>query len=207
MSEGIGDRSYSSGPTFTLQPFPSINIDHVTDTDATPRSRRRAETLTQVASAFVPTSTPDSRERSPTRTQLPTASNQRKPSKALSGQRKLISHVLEDLEARPRPPDIWDSLSIDEKSISGERRLGQLAKSVKDAVTSRQNVTSSRSTAFRDADSDEEELPGDTYSTDETLTRLEKLKDVLLIAQSQGWHIFNDGSVVFYLTRTEPVLT
>jgi hypothetical protein len=180
------------------QPFPSINIDHVAD-PATTRTRKRAGTLSQVASSFIPTSAFDADEKSPIRSHP--APTQRKPSKARNGHLKLILHVLEALESRPRPPHIRNGAAAYIKASDSDKTLGKLAQSVKDAVTSRQ--ATSRSNTSRDADSDEEDSPGECFFTDETLTRLEELKEVLLVAKSQGWHIFDDGSVQLHLDRFE----
>ena len=195
MSDGEHNQPRLVEQSLPIQPFPSINIDHVADIEKTPRQRRRAGTLSHVTSVFIPGASFESGEKSPTRPRLTTSPNLRKPPKARSGQLKLVLHVLEELETRPRAPRVWANLYPTDRPTNSEGALGQLAQTVKDAVTSRHNVTPSRSNGVHDVDSDEEEAAGDAYSTDETLTRLEKLKDVLLVARSQGWQIFDDGLV------------
>lgn len=92
---------------------------------------------------------------------------------------------------------VWDVMASSDKTSHGDSTLGQLAQTVKAAVSSRQGPpqAAARSISAHDADSDEEDSHEAVFTTDNTLDGLEKLQNVLLVAKDQGWHIFQDRSV------------
>ncbi|TFK42558.1 hypothetical protein BDQ12DRAFT_676416 [Crucibulum laeve] len=118
------------------------------------------------------------------RAQLPVRTNNR----AKNESRKLLLHVLNQLQNRPRPPSVSDTFSNVVPDVT-DKRFDAFVGTVKDAVKLRSNRVGVRS----DVDDSDEEID-QSFSTDTTFDLMVQLKDVLNISVVQGWHIFDDGS-------------
>jgi len=122
----------------------------------------------------------------------------RKPSnkRALNETRKLLSHVLVQLENRKTPASVVDTLM--QASDPGSRGISAVAERLKEVVkvANRSDSRTPINNADRQDESDEED-DGSEFTTDETYDLLLQLKDVLVISTAQGWAIFDDGSVIY----------
>lgn len=133
----------------------------------------------------------------------PASSNREKPSspvqqgldKARDESRKLLAHVLRELENRPLPPSVFD----DYKFVAVEKE----GKGLAGVVESVRNVTMFKSTKQKEShhgrtmssldDSNEDEDTQDAvFSTDATFDLMSQFREVLVIMQAQGWKVFDD---------------
>jgi len=126
----------------------------------------------------------------------------RKPSnkRALNETRKLLSHVLAQLENRKTPASVVDTLM--QATDAGSRGISAVAEKLKEVVkvANRSNSRAPVNNTDRQDESDEED-DGSEFTTDETYDLLLQLKDVLVIATAQGWAIFDDGLVPCHLSE------
>ncbi|KAF9264659.1 hypothetical protein L218DRAFT_195329 [Marasmius fiardii PR-910] len=97
--------------------------------------------------------------------------------------RKLLGHVLNQLNHRTMPSTVYDGFDLlgDEKSVGGSMKGG-----VKGGGNYRLVEPVHSSTL-------EDEGSSDAFSTDETFELMVQLRDVLIMAAAQGWQIFDDG--------------
>ncbi|KAF7976726.1 hypothetical protein HWV62_5909 [Athelia sp. TMB] len=119
---------------------------------------------------------------------LPTAS------KALNESRKLLAHLLVQLQNRTLPPPVFDAFK-DVSGLPNETRLADVVKSVRAAVRlngGRADMRAQPSLSQRD-DSDEDDDSEQGFTTDATFSLMSQLKDVLLISRAQNWQIFHDS--------------
>lgn len=118
-------------------------------------------------------------------------------SKALNESRKLLAHLLGQLQNRVLPPPVFDAFR-DINNNSTDKGLADVVQTVKAAVkfkTGRRDDGIQPIASQRD-DSDEEDTE-DTFTTDATFSLMTQLKDVLLISRLQNWQIFHDRYVNF----------
>jgi hypothetical protein len=114
-------------------------------------------------------------------------------SKALNESRKLLAHLLGQLQNRPLPPPVFDAF----KDINGnlnDTKLAEVVQTVRAAVrlqSGKRDMRAQPSAPQRD-DSDEEDEMEKTFTTDATFSLMMQLKDVLLISRLQNWQIFHD---------------
>ena len=104
--------------------------------------------------------------------------------------RKLLAHVLSQLQSRPLPPSVLNN--INEQGTRVQRGLGAVMRSFAGIAGAGGNGMGDRGqpSRFEREDSDEDEKDEDTFYTDETLDLMIQLKDVLAISIAQGWDIF-----------------
>lgn len=101
--------------------------------------------------------------------------------------RKLISHVLLQLQNRALPPPVFDAATTPWNNPSNKG----VAEAVKGAV--KLGIGQAKVQAqFLPGEEDEEEDRDRVFSTDSTLELMTQLKDVLIISIAQGWLIFDD---------------
>ncbi|KAF5380960.1 hypothetical protein D9615_003973 [Tricholomella constricta] len=137
-------------------------------------------------------------ETSPT---LPTTSRtqtslKKTNNRARTESRKLLAHVLDQLERRNLPSSIFDVFGNTEDQAA-EKNLGALLETVKDAVKIKKQKQEGRlqtqaGTVEDDSDDDGEH----GFSTDATYDLMLQLKDVLIMSVDQGWYIFDENHSV-----------
>lgn len=103
--------------------------------------------------------------------------------------RNLLSHVLNQLQKRAKPPTVSEvaSRNLYDTTESG---FGVLVDSLRDAIKIRNSKPDTQPTGTVQEDSDDESQ--DVYSTDITYDLMLQLKDVLSMSFTQGWRIFGD---------------
>ncbi|KAJ7449837.1 hypothetical protein FB451DRAFT_1286715 [Mycena latifolia] len=107
--------------------------------------------------------------------------------------KKLLTHLLNQLRERVRPPSVYDGFTTVHDEIAGNS-FAVIAETVRGVVkmrTGRQAPLSPTSPL----DDEDDEDDGRVFSTDATLELMTQLRDVLIISAAQGWQIFNEGSV------------
>jgi hypothetical protein len=109
-------------------------------------------------------------------------------SKALNESRKLLAHLLGQLQRRSLPPPVFDAFK--DGGNLNDTRLGEVVQTVR-AVVKFKRGKRQQSTQQKD-DSDEEDETETTFTTDATFSLMTQLKDVLLISRLQNWQIFRD---------------
>lgn len=177
-------RPPQDGASLTI---PSTSQSKDSPSDSPGRTRSRSRTLSQVpfpfrSSAVEGVSQDISRIAS-------VSDNPAKSDKARQETRKLLSHILNELRNRPRPPPAWATLSYatgtEAPQSSGGRRQ------VYGPTSFGGPGTRTRLTASSDSDSDGESSM--TFSPGITFDFLNKLRDVLILAKLKDWRIFDDG--------------
>lgn len=103
--------------------------------------------------------------------------------KARNESRKLLSHILAQLEARNFPPPVLEG--SDARAPQAKRGIAAVVRSIgkgkgSDAKQSRE-----------DEDSDEDYATNDVFFTDATLKLMVQLKDTLQISIFNSWDIFS----------------
>ena len=111
-------------------------------------------------------------------------------SRARNESRKLLAHILSQLQIRPTPPSLLSTL------VSGSGRNekgGSVIRSVKGAVKYTGTLRERRThqpVSQDDEDSEDETVDG--FNTDVTVDLLHQLKDVLTLSIAHSWDIFYD---------------
>ncbi|KAM6500500.1 hypothetical protein JOM56_003514 [Amanita muscaria] len=111
--------------------------------------------------------------------------------KSRNGTRKLLLHVLAQLQVRPRPPTIYESATSLVESARGPN-TGIVIDSVKDLfgrAGSSVVRTQSQSTAVEDDLDDEPRL---VYSTDDTYELMLQIRDIFVVCKDRNWPLFDD---------------
>lgn len=124
--------------------------------------------------------------------------------RARTESRKLLAHILGQMERRNMPPPVFDAFEATEDQSSGNN-LGALMETVKDAVrtkSKKRDIRSNPQAGLVEEDSDDEGERG--FSPDVTYDLMAQLKDLLIMSVAQGWHIFDDGYDIF-VSRCIPV--
>ncbi|KAG5638370.1 hypothetical protein H0H81_000381 [Sphagnurus paluster] len=104
------------------------------------------------------------------------SSKSKTTNRAWNESRKLLSHVLDQLERRTLPPSVLDALDTAEREVVILKKHKPQAKAY--------------SQTGPDSDSDNDGEYG--FSSDATYDLMMQFKDVLIMAADQGWHIFDD---------------
>jgi hypothetical protein len=99
--------------------------------------------------------------------------------------RKLLAHLLSQLQHRKIPPSIFEIFRTG-PSASLASSLGSVVQTVRSAV----KLNHGRSEMPLVEDEDDEDVSG--YKTDATLDLLNQLRHVLLVSIEKGWQIFYD---------------
>lgn len=169
---------------------------------ATAKSRGRSGTLSQLVSPFltVPSSPSGEKAASGVSRRTPAAAAAAPAqlitaaSKAREEFRKLLAHVLAQLEQRVVPQTVWKKF----KGTTGDEEKGPttVASLIGGSSAAMQKTRDAtfRSMSFTESDGDEEnEGNTSTYFTDRTFELMDKLKVVLKSSRDQGCHVFYDG--------------
>ncbi|KAL5490495.1 hypothetical protein ACEPAI_5328 [Sanghuangporus weigelae] len=178
--------------TLTVPEFlpPNISEKEPTNLDAvsTPRNRSRSRSISQFASSLI---SPSNEKPSVDVSGISNLNSNSsiKPDKALQETRKLLGHILHELQNRPRPPSAWDAFH----PSYGAQRTRSLPLNFKSGLKLRPGHAS-RSGSLSLVDSDSDDEVDATFSPDLTYELLSKLRDVLVIAKLKNWQIFDDGS-------------
>ncbi|KAG5645225.1 hypothetical protein DXG03_006642 [Asterophora parasitica] len=136
---------------------------------------------------------PDPYTRSPTSPLSPSRpqpSQKKLNNKARAESRKLLAHVLDQLERRTLPSSIFDACDNAENQAA-ENNLDALLDSVKGAVRPKKQKAEVKSAGTAEDDSDDDGERG--FSTDATYDLMLQLKDVLIMSVDQGWYIFDEN--------------
>ncbi|KAI0928528.1 hypothetical protein AcW1_005746 [Taiwanofungus camphoratus] len=164
-------------------------------------TRSRARSLSQsVLPPFRASSSPNADQDATTFTASTASTASQGASKARNESRKLLAHLLAQLQNRHMPPSFLDSLHT--SANRNEKGLGAIVQSVKGAV--KHKASKSEGGSYRpvsqddNASEEEEEAP---FSTDVTLDLMNQLRDVLLISIVRDWDIFYDASSQFESKR------
>lgn len=111
--------------------------------------------------------------------------------KARNESRKLLAHLLSQLQHRPMPPSSLQT--IEDMSAPTEKGLGAVVQTVKVAVKHRRTRSEAKAARGLQADDSDSDLEDDAvFSTDITFDLMSQLKDVLIISSLQKWDILND---------------
>ncbi|KAG6832130.1 hypothetical protein H0H87_002442 [Tephrocybe sp. NHM501043] len=117
-------------------------------------------------------------------------------SRARTESRKLLAHVLDQLERRTLPPNIFDTYDGTENH-EPENNLRALLQTVKGAVNSRKvSQEAKRPTPAGIGEDDSDDDEEHEYSTDVTYSLMLQLKDLLSVSVDQDWHILDDKGVL-----------
>ncbi|KAI0780831.1 hypothetical protein BD413DRAFT_500442 [Trametes elegans] len=123
---------------------------------------------------------------------IPTQTVSHGLNRARNESRKLLAHILSQLQNRPTPPSLLHTLVYGTSQT--EKGMGSVIKSVKGAVkytgTYRERRTH-QPVPQDDTDSDEDADRG--YTTDLTFDLMNQLKDVLVLSIAHKWDIFYDS--------------
>lgn len=150
----------------------------------TPRVRSR--TISQLATPF---KSPILDKTSSNATKLTnfTSDGSNKPDKARLETRKLLSHILNELSSRPRPPPVWDSFGSNFKNQKSHSHLFS-------SFNGKEGPFPFRANGLISSDSDSEDERQTSFSPDITFELLNRLRDVLSVAKLKLWsNIFNEG--------------
>jgi hypothetical protein len=109
--------------------------------------------------------------------------------------RKLLSHVLIQLANRSKPPTIVEAIT-NATNDSVDKGFGALAETLREVVKlgNKQAFKPRRNGETHQDDLDDESDV--TFATDDTIDLLIQLKDVIAMAITQGWQIFDDKFVI-----------
>ena len=113
--------------------------------------------------------------------------------RARTESRKLLSHVLAQLQTRSMPPTVYDSY-MDAKDTVRGLNVGVVLDTMKDVIKSKASI-SMRSPQMSTTENYSEDDIGLVYSTDDTYELMFQLRNVLLVSDDQGWRIFDDEYV------------
>ncbi|TDL27495.1 hypothetical protein BD410DRAFT_782583 [Rickenella mellea] len=188
----------------TNRPSPQLHLDVSSVEEGknydvgTSRNRGRARTISKAVLPSFLSSSPPSDDTSPTfPSDSLTPHVQKKPSKALNESRKLLAHILDQLEKRPRAPFVLDEFGAfgTGSESKGEGGIDGILQNVRAASASKRSKSTDQVSQGISVDdqSDDEETTETVFSTDVTFDLMNQLKDVLLIAHLQKWLIFDDG--------------
>ena len=180
------DTSVSDASRDSLLPHAGL------DTPTTKGNRARSLSQSVLPALRISTS-PNLSERSPTEDAKivdPLGSS----NKARNESRKLLAHLLSQLQHRPMPPSSLHAL--EDMSAPTEKGLGAVVQTVKVAVKHRRTRSEAKAARGMQAEDSDSDLEDDAvFSTDVTFDLMSQLKDVLIISSLQKWDILNDRHV------------
>ncbi|PCH38065.1 hypothetical protein WOLCODRAFT_136025 [Wolfiporia cocos MD-104 SS10] len=181
------DTSYLDGSELQAEPTLSPVLQ-------TPETRNRVRGLSQsvIPSFRIPAS--PTAEKFPTDIASYAASHG--SDKARFESRKLLAHILEQLQDRQSPPSQLYGLTHPRDRTS--KRLSSASRSSNGPAKHQRGRSDGRNyrpvpTDDSDSDSDNEEKA--IYTTDSTLDLMNKLREVLVMAANHQWDILNDSSM------------
>ena len=111
--------------------------------------------------------------------------------KAKNESRKLLAHLLEQLQRREVP----SGSDGGNGHAKGGIGIGTVVKSVKNVVATRDG-NERRRPSLSQTDDEDDELAGEEaeFYTDATFDLMSQLKDVFIVASAQGWNLFSDAT-------------
>jgi hypothetical protein len=188
----LSDKSFPGPPRLRIDTEESGFNDATFNVELATPSRSRSEIATPRLPALQVQSLVD---KTPPSLSYPAPSVSVAPnaSKALNESRKLLAHLLGQLQHRPLPPPVFDAF----KDISGnlnDTKLVDVVQTVKAVVRLQGGKRDTRAVppSLQRDNSDEEDETEKIFTTDATFSLMTQLKDVLLISRSQNWQIFHD---------------
>ncbi|KAH9946036.1 uncharacterized protein BXZ73DRAFT_86240 [Epithele typhae] len=114
-------------------------------------------------------------------------------SPARNESRKLLAHILSQLQIRPVPPSYLSTLATGQPQ--NEKGGGSMFKSVKGAVKYTGQLRGRRThQPVPQEDDDSEDELADGFYTDTTVDLMNQLKDVLMLSIAHNWDIFYDSN-------------
>lgn len=142
--------------------------------ESPPRSRGRSRTFSQMATSIMVTPG----ERANGGSEGPRRSFSEKENlqdRALAETRKLLNHIMLELENRPRPPSLWSACKT---GIEAQR-----------AQTKRPEKAQSSRPFISGSDSESEDDSKSTFSPQTTFALLDRLRNLLLVSVAKSWPI------------------
>ena len=125
----------------------------------------------------------------------PPINRQKTTSRANKESRKLLAHILGQLERRDLPPPLLtteDELASANKGVSILETVKETANVKKLIIESSKSFQSNN----EDDEADEDTNGEGSYSTDSVYELLVQLRDLILLSTAQGWHLLDDGYVL-----------
>ncbi|KAI0079929.1 hypothetical protein K474DRAFT_1638767 [Panus rudis PR-1116 ss-1] len=155
--------------------------------------RDRSKSLSQSVIPSVHVSTSLNIEKSPVAENLAHLAASQGPTKAKLESRKLLSHALDQLSRRPKPPPTSTSVKVNpDKAGKG---IGSVMRNVKTIPSRGGSAGNPGYKGVLSDDSEDDSGDDAEYNTDTTLDLLLQLKDILLMSLSQHWDVFAEKSV------------
>ncbi|KAH7926319.1 hypothetical protein BV22DRAFT_1063234 [Leucogyrophana mollusca] len=116
-------------------------------------------------------------------------------SRALDELRKLVAHLLDQLQNREKPPSVFDTFNV-HIPRPNERGLGQVVGAFREVVKPKGAVRGPQVPVYQLQKEDNEDDYGNenAFSTEATFDLMIQMKDVLQISVAQGWQIFDEGT-------------
>ncbi|KZT09437.1 uncharacterized protein LAESUDRAFT_741739 [Laetiporus sulphureus 93-53] len=176
-----------ANPTLRIDTsYLEVSVDAPTS-PISPRNRNRARSLSQsVFPTFLLPTSPTS-EKSPSELTSLIASHG--SVKARDESRKLLAHLLSQLQHRPLPPASFDQSTAN--TYQADKGFNAVIQSVKGAAKHRRGRSDHVPSTAEDNSSDDDDGP--QFSTDVTLDLMIQLRDVLKISTDQKWNILDDS--------------
>jgi hypothetical protein len=122
------------------------------------------------------------------------ASSEKPNNRALNESRKLLAHLLEQLEERKMPPSVFENFRTISDSF-GDKSFGAIVETVRGAVRFKAALMHAHEARTHSVAGEDEEEDEDTergFSTNDTFELLLRLRDLLVVSMDQGWQIFHD---------------
>lgn len=148
--------------------------------DSPPRSRGRSRTFSQMATSMR-LSPGEKTEQTIDGPRRSFSSKADPKDRAQRETRKLLMHIMLELENRPRPPSIWQTCKA---GLEGQR-----------AGTRRPEKTQG-SRFIPGGDSESEDETKSSFSPQTTFALLHRLRELLIFSLKSSWFIFDVGQVV-----------
>ena len=150
--------------------------------------RDRPRALSNVAIPFLSTSPSLDGEKSPIQRVANLSLHQ--PSKAEHESRKLLGHILSQLERRRVAPSVWEPFVTEVVLQKQDGRFDFFRNGHASKPSIIKSQTSRLDTLEDENSDDEAESSSAAYSTDHTFALMVQLREVLWISKLQGWSIF-----------------
>ncbi|KAI0324520.1 hypothetical protein GY45DRAFT_1288775 [Cubamyces sp. BRFM 1775] len=124
--------------------------------------------------------------------------------RARNESRKLLAHILSQLQDRPTPPSLLNTLVYGSQQT--EKASGSVIKSVKGAVKYTGALRERRTHQLvPQDDTDSEDDESRAFTTDVTFDLMSQLKDVLVLSIAHKWDIFYDSAPQAQRTNSDRI--
>ena len=185
----------SSSSRAPLLHLDTSHLDHATTTghggplDSLPPYLAQGRSQTMTVSAEVP------RPFHPEGFSLSEHPTQKPNSRALNESRKLLAHLLGQLQNRPVPPSLFETFQVP-MSNPIDKSIAAIVETVRGVVkfkaaVSKTMTQTSITTTMTEPDVEDDETDS-VFSTNITFDLLLQLREVLIVSVAQGWRIFSD---------------